>query len=111
MHCIALLGTLCSGQPGFGVTVGGGLSTWPRLGSDLGVFVPLGEALPVLRAILDVWRDDRRYRLSRARARLKFMVDDVGPRRFRERVEERLGRPLLDGTLPAPPADEHDHVG
>ncbi|HXO29438.1 MAG TPA: nitrite/sulfite reductase [Thermoanaerobaculia bacterium] len=111
MHCIALLGTFRCGQPGFAVKVGGGLSTWPRLADDLGVFVPAPEAIDVLRAILDVWREDRRYRLSRARARLKFMIDDLGPRRFRERVEARLGRPLLDGSAPAAPAAEADHAG
>jgi sulfite reductase beta subunit-like hemoprotein len=111
MHCIALIGTLREGQAGFAVKVGGGLSTWPRLADDLGVFVPAGEAVGVLRAILDVWREDRRYRLSRARARLKFMVDDVGPRRFRERIEERLGRRLADGAVPAPPSEELDHAG
>jgi sulfite reductase beta subunit-like hemoprotein len=111
MHCIALLATRRGGELGFAVKVGGGLSTWPRLASDLGVFVPRGEAIAVLQAILDVWRLDRRYRLSRTRARLKFMVDDLGPQRFRQRVEERLGRPLLDGDAPAPPAGEHDHAG
>jgi sulfite reductase beta subunit-like hemoprotein len=111
MHCIALLGTVRHGAPGFGVKVGGGLSTWPRLADDLGVFVPATEAVEVLRAILDVWREDRRYRLSRARARLKFMVDDLGPRRFRERVEQRLGRQLEDGAAPTAPADEVDHAG
>jgi sulfite reductase beta subunit-like hemoprotein len=111
MHCIALVGTRRDGAAGFGVKVGGGLSTWPRLADDLGVFVPLDAAVAVLRAILDVWREDRRYRLSRARARLKFMVDDLGPARFRQRVEERLGRPLADGATPAPPADEFDHAG
>jgi sulfite reductase beta subunit-like hemoprotein len=111
IHCIALLGTLAEGRPGFGVRVGGGLSSWPRLSSDLGVFVPKDEAIEVLKAILDVWREDRRYRLSRARARLKFMVDDVGPEAFRARVEERLGRTLASGAAPEGPAGEHDHTG
>ncbi len=111
MHCIALIGHLRHGVPGFAVRVGGGLSTWPRLADDLGVFVPRDAGIEVLRAILDVWREDRRYRLSRARARLKFMVDDLGPQRFRQRVEERLGRPLADGAVPAPPVDELEHGG
>lgn len=111
MHCIALVGTRRDGRAGFGVRVGGGLSTWPRLADDLGVFVPEAESVTVLRAILDVWREDRRYRLSRARARLKFMVDDLGPAPFRRRVEERLGRPLADGAVPQAPVEEHDHAG
>ena len=111
IHCIALIGTLRDGEPGFGVRVGGGLASWPRLASDLGVFVPCSEALPVLQAIVDVWREDRRYRLSRARARLKFMVDDLGVPAFRQRVEERLGRPLEGGAAPLAPGGEHDHTG
>ncbi|HYH47143.1 MAG TPA: nitrite/sulfite reductase, partial [Thermoanaerobaculia bacterium] len=111
IHCIALIGTLRDGRPGFGVRVGGGLSSFPRLADDLGVFVPVDEAIPVLEGILGVWRTDLRYRLSRARARLKFMVHDLGPAAFRERLEERLGRRLDDGAAPAGPAAEHDHTG
>ncbi len=111
IHCIALIGDLREGRPGFAVRVGGGLATWPRLADDLGVWVPLDEALQVLRAIVDVWREDLRYRLSRTRARLKFMVHDTGAEAFRAKVEERLGRRLPDGVVPAPPAEEHDHTG
>lgn len=111
IHCIALLGALQNGRPGFGVKVGGGLSTWPRLADDLGVWVPMEQALEVLRAIVDVWREDLKYRLSRTRARLKFMVHDTGAEVFRSRVEERLGRSLPDGAVPPPPSGEQDHTG
>jgi ferredoxin-nitrite reductase len=111
IHCIALVGVVRGGRPGFAVRVGGGLATWPRLSDDLGVFVPLPETLPVLRAILDVWKEDLRSRMSRAKARLKFMVDRIGPVPYRELVEERLGRRLEDGALPEPPEEEHDHTG
>jgi ferredoxin-nitrite reductase len=111
IHCIALLGAPREGRPGFAVRVGGGLSTWPRLSDGLGAWVPAGEALEVLRAIVDVWRLDLKYRMSRAKARLKFMVSDLGPEAFRARVEERLGRRLEDGALPAAPEEEKDHAG
>ncbi len=111
IHCIALVGALREGRPGFGVRVGGGLSTWPRLADDLGVWVPAEEAVPVLQAIVDVWRLDLKYRMSRAKARLKFMVNDLGPEAFRARVEERLGQKLEDGALPPAPLEEHDHTG
>ena len=39
-----------------------------------------------------VWSEDLKYRVSRVKARLKFMVDDIGPEGIRERVEARLGR-------------------
>ena len=111
IHCIALIGAPRDGRPGFGVRVGGGLSTWPRLSDDLGVWVPAGEALETLRAIVDVWRLDLKYRMSRAKARLKFMVADLGPEAFRARVEERLGRRLEDGAVPPAPLAEKDHTG
>jgi ferredoxin-nitrite reductase len=96
MHCIALIGTRQAGREGYAVRVGGGLSTVPRLSRSLGAFVPREEALDVLKAILDAWREDLRYRMSRVKARLKFMVDDLGPEGVRERVEARLGRRLED---------------
>src|SRR3954451_18860810 len=111
IHCIALIGVLREGRPGFAVRVGGGLSTWPRLSDDLGVWLPIEEALEGLRAIVDVWRLDLKYRMSRAKARLKFMVSDLGPAAFRARVEERLGRKLLDGAVPPAPVEEKEHAG
>ena len=49
--------------------------------------------------------------MSRAKARLKFLVDDYGAEGVRKAVEERLGRTLED--LAAPVADRRgvDHIG
>lgn len=96
MHCIALIAVIQGGRQGYAIRVGGGLSTVPRLSRSLGAFVPVEDTLEVLRAILDAWREDLRYRMSRVKARLKFMVDDIGPEGVRERVETRLGRRLED---------------
>ncbi len=82
--------------------VGGGLSSVPRIAQELGVFVPKDEAVEVLAAITGAWADDLNYRVSRVKARLKFMIDDIGPEGMRERVEQRLGRALADFDLPAP---------
>jgi sulfite reductase beta subunit-like hemoprotein len=110
INCVALIGVVHDGVPGFAVRVGGGLSTVPRLARDLGVFVPVDEAVEVLRATLDVWKEDTRYRLSRVKARMKFMVDDYGAEGVRARVEARLGRSLMD--FPAPEATGFaDHMG
>jgi ferredoxin-nitrite reductase len=111
INCIALVGAVRDGEEGFGVRVGGGLSSVPRLSRELGVFVPKDEAIGVLQAILDAWREDLRYRVSRVKARLKFMVDDVGPEGIRSEVERRLGRRFDDFVLPPAPADFSDHVG
>ena len=45
------------------------------------------------------------------KARLKFMVDDVGVEGMRERVEARLGRALEDFELPPIAVQPSNHVG
>jgi sulfite reductase beta subunit-like hemoprotein len=110
INCIALVGIVHEGGEGFAVRVGGGLSSVPRIARDLSVFVPKQEAVEVLRALLDAWREDLRYRVSRVKARMKFMVDDYGPEGMRAEVERRLGRRLVDFELP-PPGEFRDHVG
>ena len=44
---------------------------------------PKEAAAEVLRALLDAWKEDLRYRVSRVKARMKFMVDDYGPEGMR----------------------------
>ncbi len=79
INCISLVGVIRNGERGYAVLVGGGLSSVPRIARDLGVWIREDEAMPVMRALLDAWKDDLRYRLSRVKARMKFMVDDRGP--------------------------------
>jgi sulfite reductase beta subunit-like hemoprotein len=110
INCISLVGVQHEGVDGFAVLVGGGLSSVPRIARDLGVFIPKDEAVEVLRALLDAWKEDLRYRVSRVKARMKFMVDDYGPEGVRAEVERRLGRGLASYELP-PPGDFSDHVG
>jgi ferredoxin-nitrite reductase len=110
INCIGLVGAILDGREGFGVLVGGGLSSVPRIARDLGIWVPKEEAVEVLAAILDEWREDLRYRVSRVKARLKFMIDDIGPEGMRERLESRLGRRFADFTLPHAPAPGN-HLG
>src|SRR5919204_3820827 len=94
INCIALVGALHDGREGFAVLAGGGLSSVPRLARDLGVFVPKEQGLDVLQALLDAWREDLTYRVSRVKSRMKFMVDDYGPEGMRAELERRLGREL-----------------
>jgi ferredoxin-nitrite reductase len=108
INCIALVPVRHMGRDGFAVRVGGGLASVPRLSKGLGVFVEPKDAVSVLAAILDVWKETLKYRMSRVKARLKFMMDDVGPEEFRRLVEERLGRRLEDGPLPAPLPGGHE---
>ncbi|WP_335940037.1 nitrite/sulfite reductase [Streptomyces sp. PTD5-9] len=98
--------------PGFDVWVGGGLSTNPRLAERLGAWVPLDEVPDVWAGVVGIFRDYG-YRRLRNRARLKFLMADWGPAKFRRVLEdEYLKRPLVDGPAPEQPSSRwRDHVG
>ncbi|MGZ4687092.1 nitrite/sulfite reductase [Oryzihumus sp.] len=97
--------------PGFDLWVGGGLSTNPRLAERLGVFVREEEVPDVWAGVTSIFRDYG-YRRLRHKARLKFLLADWGPEKFREVLEqEYLGRVLPDGPAPEPTPDRGDHVG
>ncbi|MFD7923087.1 nitrite/sulfite reductase [Streptomyces sp. NPDC059740] len=98
--------------PGFDLWVGGGLSTNPRLGERLGAWVPVTEVPEVWAGVVGIFRDYG-YRRLRNRARLKFLMADWGPQRFREVLEEEyLKRELADGPAPEQPSNRwRDHVG
>lgn len=98
--------------PGFDVWVGGGLSTRAFFAQRLGAWVAADDVPDVWMAITAAFRDYG-YRRVRAKARLKYLIADWGPRRFRGVIEsEYLGRRLLDGPPPSAPLDGHrDHVG
>ncbi len=111
INCISLIGTVSEGREGFAVLVGGGLSSVPRIARPMNVFIAKEEANEILGAITSVWSEDLKYRVSRVKARLKFMVDDIGPEGIRERVEARLGRTLDDYQLPAIEVQPSHHLG
>jgi sulfite reductase (ferredoxin) len=100
---------------GYTILVGGGLgkshtdpTTYPRLASPL-AFVAPEELAEVAEAVILVQRDNGN-RADRDHARLKYLIDRWGLDRFREAVEEQLGRRLQ------PPRElewygEDDHLG
>jgi sulfite reductase (ferredoxin) len=100
---------------GYNVTVGGGLGTtpsagktFPALGQELG-FVPRSDVLAVGEAVLKAFRD-LGNRSDRKRARLKYVIYDMGLPAFRAAVEGYLGRPLED-PRPNPVVEVCDHLG
>jgi sulfite reductase (ferredoxin) len=100
------------GQPGYDLWVGGGLSTNPMIGKRLGTFVPPDQVPEVWAGVTSIFRDYG-YRRLRHRARLKFLMADWGPERFREVLErDYLGYSLADGPAPKTPGSgRRDHVG
>ena len=110
---VAFVGVVNSrGEAGFDLWAGGGLSTNPMLGRRLGAFVRPGQVPEVWAGVTGLFRDYG-YRRLRHRARIKFLVADWGPEKFREVLEkEYLGYALPDGPAPDAPRDGiRDHVG
>ncbi|MEV0994994.1 nitrite/sulfite reductase [Nonomuraea sp. NPDC050202] len=100
------------GEAGYDLWVGGGLSTNPMLGKRLGVFVSPEKAADVHEGVVGIFRDYG-YRRLRHRARIKFLVSDWGPEKFRDILEtEYLKEKLPDGPAPEQPrSNRRDHVG
>ena len=111
INCVSLVGVLHDGREGYAVQVGGGLSSVPRIARELGVFVPKEEAVEILGAVTTVWSEDLKYRMSRVKARLKFMVDDIGAEGMLDRVEANLGKTLERFELPPIAAQPSAHIG
>jgi len=120
VHCtnheindVAFVGvTLPDGTAGYDLWVGGGLSTNPKLGLRLGALVEPARVGEVWAGVCSVFRDYG-YRRSRMHARLKFLLADWGPEKFRQVLEtEYLAAPLPDGPAPmAAAVADRDHIG
>jgi sulfite reductase (NADPH) hemoprotein beta-component len=95
----AILGA--DGQPGFAISVGGGLGRTPMVGHVIREFLPWRHLLTYLDAILRVYnrygRRDNKYK-----ARIKILVKERTPEAFRDEVEAEWAH-LVDGpgTVPA----------
>ncbi|WP_416840103.1 nitrite/sulfite reductase [Haloferax sp. DFSO52] len=73
---------------GFNIRVGGGLSrNEPRLARDIDVFVTPEQAPEVSGAISALFRDNG-DRENRYNARIKFLLDEWGPEKFRRVLQD-----------------------
>ncbi len=96
---------------GYDLWVGGGLSTTPRLGERLGVFVSPERVAEAWHGVAQIFRDYG-YRRLRNKARLKFLLAEWGTEKFRQVLQdEYLGYALPDGPALPKPAAPGDHVG
>ncbi|PIQ83482.1 MAG: ferredoxin--nitrite reductase [Candidatus Omnitrophica bacterium CG11_big_fil_rev_8_21_14_0_20_63_9] len=117
IQCLAFVGATrtVNGQTevGFDVRVGGGLSTQPFISQRLNAFVKPQDVLEVARRVTEIWRDSPEYREKRHHARFKYLIHDWGVPKFRQALEERLGRKLDEAPADyQEPADAYrDHVG
>jgi ferredoxin-nitrite reductase len=111
INCVGLFGLRRGAETGYGVMVGGGLSSAPHLAQTLPFFIHPHQAWPVTKAISELFRDEG-YRLKRNRARFKFLVADWGVERIAQEVQARLDFPLDAHThFPELEDQETDHLG
>ncbi|SDW96929.1 ferredoxin-nitrite reductase [Marininema mesophilum] len=75
---------------GFHLKVGGGLSARAFLAEELDVFIRPEQVMEVAIAVTTIFRDYG-YRQKRTRARLKFLMADWGPEKFKEKLLEYTG--------------------
>lgn len=98
-------------ERGYGIKVGGGLSSSPHLAQTLQCFLKPAQVWPVIEAVSKIYRDHG-YRHQRQRARLKFLMADWGHERFLQEIEALLGYPLEPHTdFPVIKDQETDHLG
>jgi sulfite reductase (ferredoxin) len=72
---------------GFETYVGGGLGAVPYMAKLFGEFVPVEEILPLTQAVARVFARLGEKK-NRSRARIKFLVQDLGIEKFKELVQE-----------------------
>jgi sulfite reductase (ferredoxin) len=97
MHDLGLVGVTRTENGkevrGFAVYVGGGLGTVPYQAKLFAPFLPLQELLPIAQSIARVFTRLGEKK-NRNRARMKFLVHDLGIEKFKELVwEERKALP------------------
>jgi sulfite reductase (ferredoxin) len=103
-----------NGEVGFSLRVGGGLSADPHLAVRLDAFILPHQAVRVVRAVAEIFRDQQGLRESRDRARLKhlFLKEGWTAASFLAELQSRLDFTLLPAAPEQLPNDIfRDHTG
>lgn len=86
MHDLGFIAKIKDGVIGFKVMVAGGLGSQARLADTLFEFIEADKIIPITEAVLRVF-DRYGERSRRAKARLKFLIKDIGFDAFVKLVE------------------------
>ncbi|MNP94508.1 Sulfite reductase [ferredoxin] [compost metagenome] len=87
MHDLGFIPKIVDGQKGFKVMLGGGLGSQPSHAELLSEFVPVNQIIPTAEGVIRVF-DRHGERAKRLKARLKFLIKDLGRDEFMKLVEE-----------------------
>jgi sulfite reductase (ferredoxin) len=87
MHDIGFIAKIKDGIIGFKVMVAGGLGAQARLADTMFEFVETDKIIPITEAVLRVF-DRYGERTKRSKARLKYLIADIGLAAFIKLIEE-----------------------
>jgi len=111
---VALTPAERDGEIGYSLRVGGGLSKEPHLAERLDVFLLPHQAVPAVKAVAEIFREQQGLRESRDRARLKYLFLKEGwtAENFRDELQKKLHFTLFDGAYEKVPNGVlRDHAG
>ena len=83
MHDLGFIAKIENGVRGFKVLLAGGLGSQPRHADELFSFLPADQIIPLMEQVIRVF-DRYGERRSRAKARMKFLLKDIGLDAFKE---------------------------
>jgi len=86
MHDLGFIAKIKNEARGFKVMLGGGLGSQPRHADTLYEFLSSDKIIPLMEGVLRVF-DRYGERKSRAKARMKFLLKDIGLEAFKALVE------------------------
>ncbi|WP_299098916.1 HEPN domain-containing protein [uncultured Winogradskyella sp.] len=87
LHDLGFIAKIENGVRGFKVMAAGGLGSQPRHAETLYEFLPSDKIIPVMEGVLRVF-DRYGERKSRAKARMKFLLKDIGLEAFKDLIEQ-----------------------
>ena len=87
VHDLGFIPKIKEGQHGFKVLVGGGIGSQPKAADCLRDFLPADQLIPLSEAVIRVF-DRYGERNRRNKARLKFLIKEIGYEVFIDHVEK-----------------------
>ena len=87
LHDLGFIPKIVNGERGFKVMLGGGLGSQPHHAELLSEFVPVNQIIPTTEGVLRIF-DRFGERNKRLKARMKFLIKDLGRDAFLKLVEE-----------------------
>ena len=110
LHDLGFIPKIVNGERGFKVMLGGGLGSQPHHAELLSEFIPVNQIIPTTEGVLRVF-DRHGERAKRLKARMKFLIKDIGRDEFLRLVDEEkkalsyqsveIDTTAFDGDIPA----------